>query len=354
MNGENMKIGIVTVYSSLNYGAYMQAYALQSILKEKNHDVYFLNNGARNTNKLFVKRIIKKLLNVHLHGYGFQLQMKKKLDIARWEFKECSFEEMRQMDCSIFGSDEIWNAKRKSIYRFPSFFGVGVECKKKIAYAPSVNQAKESDFLAHQELIQGMKEFSGIALRDGYSVQLIQAVLGREGIVQVVDPTLLQSVDFYHEIAVEPTEREPYILLYSYGKFLTKEMRQQIVAFSKEMNLKLVSVLEHFPWCDENPALSPFEVLGYFKNAAYVITDTFHGSIFSMIYNKQFVVMSRNSNKIADLLESFGVSDRIMQASETIANQMKEAIDYQSVNDLIDEKRNYSRQILFQMLQNGE
>ena len=59
MNGENMKIGIVTVYSSLNYGAYMQAYALQSILKEKNHDVYFLNNGARNTNKLFIKRIIK-------------------------------------------------------------------------------------------------------------------------------------------------------------------------------------------------------------------------------------------------------------------------------------------------------
>lgn len=345
-----MKIGIVTVYSSLNYGAFLQAYALQSLLKAQQHEIYFLNNGARNTNKLFIKKIIKKMLKFQCTGYPFQFKMRKMFLQAKREFEECSFEDMKQMDCAIFGSDEIWNAKRKSIYNFPSFFGVGVECKKKIAYAPSVNQAREADFLAHPELIMGLKTFSGIALRDTHSVKQIQSLLGWEELKQVVDPTLLQTPAFYDAIAVSPLEEAPYILLYSYGKFLTAEMKEQIKAFSKKQNMQLISVLEHFSWCDKNIVLSPFEVLGYFKCAAYVITDTFHGSIFSMIYNRQFVVMSKNSNKIVDLMESFGLTNRIMEQTLDIMEKMEEAINYETVNTLIEERRQESQKVLFDMM----
>lgn len=345
-----MKISIVTVYSSSNYGAFMQAYALQEFLKEQSHQVYFLKHGARKPGVMFVKRMIERMMKGTFHGFGFQLKMKRNFDRAIRTFQECSYNELAAMDCGIFGSDEIWNIKRKNMYNYPCFFGAGVNCRRKIAYAPSANLAQKEDFLKHPELVEGLLSFDGISVRDAHSVEVIREVLGREDVVQVVDPTMLHTKEYYGKKAVHPKTKKPYILIYSYGKHLTQEMIAQIQAFSKEKGIALVSILESFPWCDENLALTPMEFLGYFQNAAYVITDTFHGSIFSIIFNREFVVTSRNSNKIQDLLARFGLEHRIREADRSITDILGTPVDYEPVNALVTQYREESKEFLKRQL----
>ena len=136
---KKMKTCVVTVYNSDNYGAFMQAYSMQEFLKSQGCDVYFLKNKARNLNMLTIKKIVKRITKANFRGFGYQLARRKQFVKANAVFKECSFEETKDMQLAVLGSDEIWNIKRKSIYSYPSFFGKDVNAKAVISYAPSAN-----------------------------------------------------------------------------------------------------------------------------------------------------------------------------------------------------------------------
>ena len=90
--------------------------------------------------------------------------------------------------------------------------------------------------------------------------------------------------------------------------------------------------------CDKQILCTPFELLSYFKNADYIATDTFHGSVFSIKYNKQFVTIVRESNKqkMTDLLERFRLTDRLIETPNQISNKLFEAIDYKYTNSEIE------------------
>jgi len=98
-----------------------------------------------------------------------------------------------------------------------------------------------------------------------------------------------------------------------------------------------VSIGHYFTWGDKVVVPTPFEVLAYFKNADYIITDTFHGSVFSLKFNKRFatIVRDMNSNKLTSLLKQFRLTDRIVDNAADIPRIMDKPIDYESVNGII-------------------
>lgn len=340
---KKMKTCVVTVYNSDNYGAFMQAYSMQEFLKSQGCDVYFLKNKARNLNMLTIKKIVKRITKANFRGFGYQLARRKQFVKANAVFKECSFEETKDMQLAVLGSDEIWNIKRKSIYSYPSFFGKDVNAKAVISYAPSANLAGKSDFMKHPEIIETMKSIDALSVRDEHSKEVISQLFEGKSVDVVVDPTLLNDETFYRKNIVKCPEKDKFIAIYSYGNKLSRENIDNIVKFAHNNGYKIISLLDSFSWCDKNVALSPFETLGYFDAAQMVFTDTFHGSIFSIILNKKLIVTSKSSNKIYNLLCQFGLDNRIISKDATIEKLADTEIDYESVNGKVSVGREFSR-----------
>ena len=339
-----MKICVVTVYNGSNYGARLQALALKHVLEEKGHTVTHVETKARNPRSRAVKKIIKRLITFDWRkdSLKFQWDIGSLFVREAKEFDVCSIQEASDADLVIFGSDEIWNVRRKMIYQYPVLFGKGIENDCKASYAVSINDATVEDFNKRPFSIEEIGKFKKITVRDQYSKEVLSSLLPEYEIATVVDPTFLPERSFYEEI-MEETELESYILIYSYGNHLTEDAMNQIQEFAKKKNLKLISVLGYFAWCDYNTPCSTKKVLGLFKNAKYVFTDTFHGAIFSMLFEKNFVIISKGTKKLDILLNIYSLEGRKIKPSErmveTIANQ---AIDYVSFNQKREELRSNS------------
>ncbi len=347
-----MKIGIVTVYRGSNYGAFLQAFALQSYLQECGNDVWFIRHHARAPFLSGCKKVITSMLHGKFSEIPFWITQENKMRRARKRLKEISRKDIGNLDVIILGSDEIWNMKRKKIYKYPIFWGEGIRHENKISYAPSVNMASIEDFTKNPGQIKTLKELKQISVRDEYSKNIIEQVTDKD--VQVVlDPTLLISREFYRK-CMEPVRIEnPFILVYSYG---TNKIDRRIIAnmvqYARDKNLMLVSVMGYADWCDYHIGASPFEVLTYFDKAEFIITDTFHGTLFSLIFEKDFIVPAITSRKLDEVLRLFHVKERVIQKPDEMEKIISEHIDYGLMHSVLGEKIKESTAFLDGVLKN--
>lgn len=324
-------IGIVTLYDSPNCGSRLQAYALSLVVKNMGKDVVFLRTGARkpffNKGKTACK-------------YCFQGKFKKAFfyfkHIAAYmqsyfKFNVVDKESFNCVDKIILGSDEIWNVARTDIARFPVFWGQSLT-PFKISYAPSVHQSNECDF-ERLGCFAEMSAIKAISVRDEHSREVVSKFLNRD-VAVVCDPTMLISKDKWISLEKECHESAEFILLYCFAYQITCDDEKKIKAFAEEKNMKLISVADYLPFADENLPLNSEEFIGYIHKASYVIASTFHGTCFSLIFQKKFAVISRNSPKVENLLSLF-------ESSEL------NCVNRNSVSNIIDDdKKNDHRLIL--------
>ena len=114
------------------------------------------------------------------------------------------------------------------------------------------------------------------------------------------------------------------------------EETKKIITFARQNNLRIISAGFYHKWCDKCVDGSPIDILGYFKYAKYVITDTFHGSVMSLITNANFIAKIRgNKNKLYDLLTRFNLSERIVENFNMLDKVLNTKIDYEQVNKII-------------------
>lgn len=255
-------------------------------------------------------------------------------------------------DVLIIGSDEVFNICQKSTWENSlQLFGSGTKCTKVISYAASfgetsmdsLNQRMLSDSVRKQ-----LMNFSGISVRDRNSEQIIEELCKKKPDVHL-DPVLIY--EFKNELKIDFIIRD-YIIVYGYDdrlneKWLIQSVKQLATAEKK----KIIAIGGYQSWCDENIAPDPFVVMKYFENADYVITDTFHGTLLSIKFNRKFATLTRtqNSNKLMDLLERFELTERIINSpldGKELQRRLKMEYDWNKVNAIVREARQKSNMYL--------
>ena len=346
-----MKIGILTHHYINNFGAFLQTYALQEAIKEMypKDEVVVINainlkHFIINTGGWF--RFYKNRENVKAWLEKIQLPItffkarKKYLNLTKRCYSTKSINKLG-LDCIVIGSDEVWNyqeGKGNAAVKF----GEGLECKRLIAYAPSVGKSSVTESLP-QYIEKGLKRFYAISARDDLTEQFVNEIVKIKP-KRVLDPTFLAS--FPKETCKKA--KKPYIMFY-YCDGIPAELKQQIIdeAHSKGFNVYGAGECDK-KYSDITVNLSPFEWVGMFRNAEFVFTGTFHGAVFSILNHRQFQVYMTNQSrikKITSLLNQFSINLKdvdLMQGNKPFS----EKIQYSVVDNRIETLRKESREFL--------
>lgn len=326
---ESKKIGICTLNEACNMGAILQAFALQETLKDMGYTPSFLK--LKNCIIHDEERITEEFIN-----------MRKCLNINELYYNSKEDE----YNAIIVGSDEIWNVKESSFEHIEEFLGYNLVAPKIIAYAPSANATNAKMF---KEGYKGknLSNFTSLSARDRNAQDIIKEIENIDAPL-VLDPTfLIKSYDKYIE---ECTEGD-YILVYGWN--FSDEEKTEIIKFARSKKLKLYSVGYELDWCEKFIGSNIFEFLKYMKNANYVVTsETFHGTVFSIIFNKQFLTMTHGRIKSKEFIERVGLKNRDCKSPDEIAKKLEEPIDYSNVNKWIEDERNKSIKYLRNAIEN--
>lgn len=303
-------ICIVTVFKSPNFGSFLQARALRDLLIQYDKDVYLLDGNFRPwIYKLQVNRMLQALKRLQFSSFYYQLY-KIIHNYYLWRslpsiklIKAQSLEDVTY----VLGSDEIWNVARQECTN-PLFWGIGLKGRI-ISFSPSINNATFEQIKNNCYSIEGLKNMTAISVRDNYSLEVLSNVTSKP-IVQTLDPTLLHDFDYYSKSAYARLEYN-YIAVYVFERLSDKDIKN-IRKFALERNLKLVGLSENISWCDYSVNIKNENPFLYYKDAEYVITNTFHGTAFAINFNTKFVCMARNNRKVNELLALFGLSNRLI------------------------------------------
>ncbi len=186
-----------------------------------------------------------------------------------------------------------------------------------------------------KEYLNNMK---AISVRDKATYDIVKKITNRK-IDVVCDPTfLLTKEDYKKEIGNKLNDN--YIFVYLFSN-LNSSLVQKIKDFAKSRNLKIISGTNNYNWCDDCVINNPINFMNSIYYADYVITDTFHGTIFSINFEKQFIVLNKKKNKVNELLKNFNFEDRLFEENSNI-EILDEKIDYKLRNKPLKEHREAS------------
>ena len=307
-----MKIGILSMQQIKNYGSFLQAFSLKKNIENLGHSCEFINiepgiqlDGYKQKRGERIRVLITRLWGIDFlkrlkYIYKFQTRFSKEF-LPYLGVKNTS--EDKNYDTVVIGSDEVFNVAQSTWWGFSKqLFGHGLNSDKVISYAGSFGATtiEKLEKLGIKEDISClMSNMDAISVRDRNSYE-VASTLTDKSISLNVDPVFIFDYDQYMPSKVDLND---YIIVYTYpGRIKEKSEIQEIVRFAREKKKKLVSIGHYFPWCDMTLVPSPFEVLAYFRQASYIITDTFHGTIFSIKYNKPFCTVSSFTTRCRFLL----------------------------------------------------
>ena len=257
------------------------------------------------------------------------------------------------VDCFVLGSDTIWNLEsRNLVANIPVFWGSKFKNARVISYAASAGNAGKELFAQHPELSEAARAWSAVSVRDRYTYDIISSLTDHP-VRMVCDPTLLLPAETYREDAGGIAEGN-YIFLYLFSR-LSEEQMKDLRCFADENGLRIIrGTPGQDPGVDECIVNSPFTFLRYMAGARYVITDTFHGTLFSINFNRQFVALDRGKIKVNEIIRTLGLERRLVSDGDELLSRLTEKMDYEPVNKTLDEMRTASLTFLRENLSKTE
>jgi hypothetical protein len=343
-----MKIGILTFFhSNYNYGAVLQAFSIYKLIESLGYESYIVNYVPEPVTfrKKFAAQIIALL--------GLEFRKFRKQNIKRILPKSNTSDELKKLnellDGFVVGSDQVWRYRKDEQSMFRYYLDFVDENKTKIAYAASFGvdhwEAGEKITADVKKLIH---RFQAVSVREESGVEICRNVFGVETI-HVLDPTLLLNPKFFHELADKkpaPKAHEPklvYMLLddsaekENFFKTIAKKHRLKFVRINGK---KLVSKKGFFLWKSVSSWLSNI------KHAEVVITDSFHCTVFSILFKKKFICIAnkrRGVTRLENLLKLIQLENRlIFDFNQLDENLLGADIDYQKVDRFLLEEKNKS------------
>lgn len=355
-NQEVMKIGILTFHRTTNYGAALQAYALQNtlqgltnqeilIIDYHNNDVYRYYDYRVFSDTRSLKTIIGKIwrykYNRAVAGEFEKFRLTRMVLSNTCYSTEELCKEEKEYDVLICGSDQVWNPR--AIFKDFKAYLLGTARCRKVAYAASVGNVSllEPYLKTYWEMLH---DFEAISVREKDLVSPIHN-LSQKDVELVCDPTLLLDSEDWEDLeedfhtTVPETYRNGYILVY----FLGRNMNVVHAAFSlqKTTGLPIVSIGRKIRG-SLRPKVGPSGFLTLFHYAKYVLTSSFHGTVFAIQYHKPFLVFGNGSynSRMETLLEMLSLEDQMIN-NKTEEGEYISKIGYSSLIDWnrVEEKR---------------
>ncbi len=374
----NKKVGLVSIPCYYNFGTQLQLYALQTSIEELGYSCEVINyvKDYRPPPQHFSRRLSNVVKNPHRLILGsadrfyrhyqreknkHNLELSKQFERERLHLSRIKYTRIEELEespprCEAFvvGSDQVWHPGGH--LGEDAFFLTFTDSSRRIAYSPSLGVSKippESVSWIKQGL-QGMRFLS---VRESTGAKLIQDVSGRTAEV-VVDPTLLISSDHWRAMANRIETPKKYVLLYALcGDSYIRRFCRKI---ANKLNCSIVVLPKHARdvlWFSGRVVrafdIGPAEFLSLFSNAEFVVTDSFHGTVFSIQFQKPFYTFRRYDDpaqsatfsRITDLLEKLGLEQRI--ASKTsLPDQPFTPVNYKEAMPRLRQWVEQSRQYL--------
>lgn len=358
-----MKIGIITFHRPINYGAILQAVALPqkiTTMGGKAEIIDYRNDFQEKTIKnsnyrtaVGIKNKIKALLFSKINNtkkIKFQNFLKNNVNLSEKIYNKENINEVNNIyDLFISGSDQVWNLKlTNNDYNY--FLKFVKDDNKKVSYASSFGYSNIPEEY-RENSIKYLNKYKIITVREKKGQQIIENIVKRNA-TTVLDPTLLLNKEEWMKLAKPPTFKMPnkYILLYlvsptkedfKIAKYISKKMKMKVILIN--YNMKYIFGMKN---CFD---LGPEEFLWLFNNATYVVTNSFHGTAFSINFNKDFCVrLSKKSNngnsRIENIINLMGLKDRYID----LENLDKQGfIDWKKVNKKLEEERKRCLDIIY-------
>lgn len=367
-----MKVAVITRHAITNYGSLLQAFATQQVIENLGHTCEIIDyirddeSYSQHEKTLLARKPkwnrnpIKKAIYLALRqpesiasGRRFEAEQSKYLHLTkRYASPDELLKDKPIADVYMTGSDQVWGPVENGSYDSSYCLSFTNDSDKRIAYAASFGRT-EMTREVDDYLKKWLSRYRYIGVREDSAVSLLNNM--GIGSVQVLDPTLLLDSVFWSKIA-KPIEENKYVLVYQLHN--DKRVGGYAAQVAKAFGLPLIRVSTSFHqisregkliWCPEIG-----EFLSYIKNAACMVTDSFHGTAFAINFNTPFVEVLPNNKtgtRNMSILKLTGLSDRILRDNEDIA-LAKEKIDYSRANRIIKEKRKDSLNVLKNMIEN--
>ena len=369
-----MKIGIITIHKSPNYGACLQSFALWKYLEMQGHDVEIIDL-YRPYQKGYMpsKRYKPYAKSMSCKSILISLLRKTKIrNKTQRTFSEEAFQKFHtfnsmirlskpykgidemyanppQYDLYISGSDQLWNPTQPYCLE-PYFLTFAPEGSKKISFATSIGITSLTENVK-RDFKKWLSGYDAISVREKQGKDLLESFLDRE-VYQVADPTFLLEPQLWKSLAIFPSIKKPYLLLFAlqhnqelfdYTQKVVKECGKQLLYLCQVVESKA------FENCIVVNNAGIEEFLGYVANADMLITESFHGTVFSLLMGtRNFYAYISDSNmrgsRIEDLLSPFGLSDHILRGKLDLsyADLEKKQIDIHKETSIIEQLRDHA------------
>lgn len=385
-----MKIGIVTLFGLNNYGNRLQNYAVQQVVRSLGFEaVTFptsefvpskrerLENVLRRSIPYILHIVHSKLSGLVLKAFNRErdngetieqpdatlaiLLTGRESTFAAFNRKyiQCSSvdhmnkvvrEELaKEYHCFIVGSDQVWSSQMGLIdpFRFLQF----VEPRKRVAFSASFGTSTLPKYY-HRYYRKGISDMGYVSVREDDGKQIVHALTGRNSTL-LIDPTMMLTKEDWRAIVEKPANKPnyPYLLLFFLGE-IGNNTKLLIDSVSKNMGLTVVSLND--PLDHERFVIPPDQFVDFVDSASFIITDSFHGTAFSIIFEKPFIVCDRKGNtpsmksRIETLLNKFGLLDR--HEDRFSLSTYYESPDFSMLKSLLEREQLYAIQFLKEAL----
>lgn len=362
INSKKMKIGILTFHCAINFGAVLQAFGLFQYLRSLGHDVSVIDyrpdylikpyrpfnlkrikEGRSKKQRLFI--LLREVLALHVR-YGreklFRRFIKDHIHLSPLQLDD----KANDFDAFVFGSDQIWNrwiTQSDMVFwgEAPAFEG-----KRRIAYAASAGSVNDLD----EDAMSNLERFDAVSVRERNLADYLKSLTTKK-IYTVLDPVLLAGKEFYSAIATTK-HRSPYLLYFSLEG--DAKLRPIVEILAKKRNLELIEVMSSnicFTKGNVQHVLSINDFLGLFLYADFVVTKSFHGTAFSILFERDFMVYydgQEAPERMSSLLHALGLGNHLRHIDEPSIASFP--INWKDVNDRLEQMRISSRQFLAEAL----
>lgn len=343
------RAGILTFHHANNYGAVLQAYGLLKAIKALGHEVQVIDYrplAARQYYEGPLPRRPRQFFRELRFRRRFDAFRRQHLNLTRTYLTREDLERTPpELDHIVCGSDQVWNVSATSYRGYDPAFFLGFlegDEPRRISYAATFGGTEMSDFGDNKAAIcSHLSSFHHLSVRDRKSRSMLHELIQRDA-EHVLDPCFLTD---YRSITPPRLIKSPYLLAYCFRS--TPASNDTVQRVSRKLGIPIISIKAYFDGATlVHPG--PLQWLSLMQHAQFVCTDSFHGTCFSIINQKEFMVLpfEGNMSRMEDILETVGLSSRIVRNTGDIDNLLGERIDFDGVSHRVHEMRNRSLQFL--------